>query len=492
MSEKETSYIQILKSTSIFGGVQIFSIIITIIKSKLIAILIGPTGLGIVGLLNSTLSFIGSITNFGIERSAIRNIAEANATGDSQKISKVVSVLRKIVWVTGLLGVLTIFILSPYLSKITFGNEKFTYSFIWLACTLLINQISSGQGVVLRGMRQINYMAKSSLFGALTGLIISVPIYYFWGINGVVPSIIASSVLGLIMTSYYARKVKIENVNVSTTDVIITGRNMLSLGFILSLSTIVVAGESYLIRIFIHSFGTIEDVGFYSAGFAIVNSYFGVIFTALISDYYPRLAGIAHDNEQSKVLMNQQSEITVLLIAPILVLFLLFANYIVVVLYSDKFLPIKEMLLWGSLGIYFKAASWSLGVIFISKGDVKILFWSELSATIVLLIFNVMGYYYFKLEGLGVSFLLSYMYTYFQTYIIVKIKYSYSYSNEFYKLFLIHLILGVLSFILVKSSTQDWSILLRVIVLFISIIYSYNQLNKRLSISKLLYNKLKK
>jgi O-antigen/teichoic acid export membrane protein len=489
MSEKD-SYRQIFKSTSLFGGVQIFNLIISIIRSKLIAILIGPTGLGIVGLLNSTSSFIAALTNFGLERSAVKNIAEANSSGDTIQIGRVVGVLQRLVWYTGFLGAFIVFVLSSYLSKITFGNQDYTFAFVWIAITLLLNQISAGQGVVLRGMRQLNFMAKSSLWGSISGLLISVPLYYFWGVKGIVPAIVTSSLFGLLLTSFYSRKVKINKIEISNIDTLLIGKNMLSMGIILSLQSMVIAGESFIIRIFIQHFGTLEDVGFYNAGFAIVNTYFGLIFSALITDYYPRLAGIAHDNNESRILMNQQSEMTVLLIAPILVVFLVFINLIVVILYSNKFLPISEMILWGALGIYFKAASWSLGVIFISKGDVKTLFWSELTATVVMLIFNMLGYYFFKLEGLGISFLLSYIYAYTQTYLIVKYKYSFYYSLDFYKIFIKQLLLGVIGFFVVKLIPNLSSYIFGSLVLIVSTIFSYKQLDKRLSISKY-FSKLK-
>lgn len=48
-----TSYKSIFKATSLFGGVQVFKILVNIIKQKLLAILIGPEGVGILGLFTS-------------------------------------------------------------------------------------------------------------------------------------------------------------------------------------------------------------------------------------------------------------------------------------------------------------------------------------------------------------------------------------------------------------------------------------------------------
>src|SRR3954451_24297334 len=113
MVSKQSSYRQIMKATSIFGGVQVFNIIISIIRSKFIAILLGPAGMGIAGLLTSTIGLIGSITNFGLGSSAVRNVAVAVAAEDNDKIKTTVSIIRRLVWMTGLLGTLITICFSP-------------------------------------------------------------------------------------------------------------------------------------------------------------------------------------------------------------------------------------------------------------------------------------------------------------------------------------------------------------------------------------------
>lgn len=114
MVEQQTSYRQIMKATSIFGGVQVFNIVISIIRSKFIAVLLGPTGMGIAGLLTSTTSLIGGLTNFGLGTSAVKNVAASNSTGNQTRISVVVTVLRRWVWITGLLGTLVTLGLTGY------------------------------------------------------------------------------------------------------------------------------------------------------------------------------------------------------------------------------------------------------------------------------------------------------------------------------------------------------------------------------------------
>ena len=484
MSKKESSYLDIFKSTSLFGSIQLLTIVVAVVRSKFVAVLLGPAGMGLNGLLSSTTSLIIAFANLGISRSAVKNIATTNKTGESSKVTNVVSALMLMTWVTGLLATVLTFLFSGSLSKITFGTYDYSIAFKWISISILFNQLASSYESVLRGMHHVKMIAAATLKGSLSGLFISIPIYYFYGIKGIVPSIIVSSLFLYVINLYYYNKVglkiKIDSSNKET--IISESKDMLRMGIILSISSIMILAESYYVRVFIRAYGSIEDVGFFNAGIAIVNTYFGLFFASITMDYYPKLAAVAADNLKAVKLMVQQSEMTVLIIAPFLVIFIVFIRPIIIILYSKEFLPLTELVLWAALGIFFKTASYALGVIFISKGDVKTLFWSELISTLVLFALNLLGYHYYGLEGLGISFMLSNVYVYVQNYLLVKYKYGFAYSVNFIKLFFVMLFLGILSLISVKFFQQPYNFIFGSVVSIITISYCLSELNKRIEL----------
>lgn len=103
MSESQSSYRQIFNATSLFGGVQLISILIGIIRVKIVAVLLGTTGVGIIGLLNSPIQVIATITGFGIAFSAVRDISKAHSQSDQTGISKIITILRRWSWFAGFL-----------------------------------------------------------------------------------------------------------------------------------------------------------------------------------------------------------------------------------------------------------------------------------------------------------------------------------------------------------------------------------------------------
>jgi O-antigen/teichoic acid export membrane protein len=482
MTDQQSSYRQIMKATSLFGGVQVFNIIIGIIRSKFVAVLLGPAGMGIMGLLTSTTGIISSLTNFGLGTSAVKDIAAAFGSGNEKRVGTVITAFRRMVWITGLLGLVITLLLAPWLSQLTFGNHNYTMAFIWLSLTLLFNQLSSGQMVLLQGMRKLKFLATANLSGSTIGLIVTLPLYFYYGIDGIVPGIIGTALASLLISWYFSGKIKIEKVALSPLQTVAEGKNMLRMGFIISLSGLLSVGAAYIVRIFISRTGGVDQVGLYNAGFAIINTYVGLIFSAMSTDYYPRLSAVAHDNLRCKQTINQQAEIALLILAPILIVFLIFINWVVILLYSKQFIAVNGMIYWAALGMFFKACSWAIAFVFLAKGASKLYFWNELVANLLLLLFNLIGYHFWGLTGLGISFTIAYLLYLIQVFLISKTKFAFKFDRDLIEIFVIQFGLAIAGFLTTKYLLNPFNYILGILLIAVSAWYSITELDKRLGL----------
>jgi len=452
-TEDKSSYRQILKATSIFGGVQVFNILITIVRSKVIAILLGPTGMGVVGLLTSTTALVASMTNFGLETSAVKSVAEAYSTSDQKDLSKTVAIFRKLVWGTGLLGALVTLAFAPYLSQLTFGDRSYTWSLVLLAVTLLINQLTVAENVLLQGTRQLRSLATANMIGSVASLLITLPMYFFFGLDGIVPALILMALTTLVVVSYFGRKIPLDKLTVTWAEVKEKGSTMLKLGFFLSLSGLLASLTAYILRIFINNTDGVDNVGLYTAGFQIIGTYVGLVFTAMGTDYYPRLAAVANEDKQRNELVNQQAVIALLILFPIIVAFIFFSPWVIRLLYSSKFEPINEMIIWAAYAMFFKAVSWSIAFQFLAKANSRLFFVNELAVNTYLLILNIIGYHYLGLEGLGISYLVVYIIYLIQVYLVTKSTFGFQIQVQLVKMLLLVIGVGGLALLINK---QDW------------------------------------
>ena len=467
-----------------------YQILIQIIKSKFVAVLLGPTGVGIMGLYQSGLQLVQQFSSMGLAHSAVRDVSEANGSNDIQRIAKIITVIRKLVWFTGLLGLIIVICCSPLLSKMSFGNYDYTIPFIILSVTLLLDQLSAGQRVVLQGMRKLKDLAKCTAFGVTFGLITSVPLYYWLGIDGIIPTLILNSACSLILSWIYSRKIKIEKERVTPKQTLEQGKQMLIMGLSMSLSGIFATMVSYAIRAFIQNDGGVEQVGLFQAGFAIMTTYVGMVMNAIATDYYPRLAAINKDNLKCSEAVSQQGEIGTMIIAPMLTICLVFMPFVLRLLYSEQFLAANEYISWACLGMILRLAAWIISYLFVAKAESKMFLKLELSANAFYLIFSLLGYHYMGLTGLGMAFALEYVVYFLLCYFIARKRYEFKFSNSFIKCYGIQLLL-VLACLAIVMAFSGWiKYAIGSIVIVISCYLGMKGLNQRMNLLGLIKNKI--
>lgn len=487
--EDKSAYRNIFKSLFLFGGAHLYQIMIGAIKSKFIAVLLGPVGIGIQGLLTSSTDLVKQFSSMGLAQSGVRDIAEANGMNDEASVSRKVNVVRRLVWWTGLLGAAAVLCLSPILSRVAFGNNDYCVSFMLLSVTLLFDQLSAGQLVVLQGMRRLKDLAKASSLGATMGLIVSVPLYYWLRVNGIVPTLILHSAATLLCFWLFARKIKVGQSDLTPKEVWQEGSTMLRMGIAMSVSSIVAAACVYVVRWFIRQADGTEAVGLFSAGSLILTTYAGMIFNAIGTDYYPRLAEAQADNGKCRELVNQQGEISACILGPILTICVFCMPVILKILYSDDFLPANDYIIWASAGMMFKLASWLISFQFIAKGESALFIKSEMIGAVYSLVFDLLGYYLAGLSGLGMSFTLGYLVYFLQVYFIARKRYSFSFSGSFIRIFIFFAILvtSALVAVLLSAGIVRWTV--AAIMALSAIMFSLVAFEKKMGLHQMLKNR---
>jgi O-antigen/teichoic acid export membrane protein len=480
--EAQSSYRQIVKATSIFGGVQVFVILIGMIKTKFVAVLLGTTGVGLLGLINAPLTLIASFTGLGLSYSAVREVAKSIGTGNSGMIAKQVTIAERWILLAGFLGFLITLVLAPFLSKWTFGHYGYAWSFVFLSVTLLINSVTNGNRLMLQSFRMMSQMSKSTVIGAFVGLISSVPLYYWYGLNGIVPSIFISSITALIVSYFYSRQIPIERIKIPLRMVFLEGRSMVKLGVAMMLGGIVASVSNYFLMTYLSSTGGVDQVGLYSAGWNIVGQYVGVIFGAMTTDYFPRLAAVSDDNRKLRILINQQAEMATLILAPLLIFLIVLMPVFIKLFYTNSFIPAVAFVNWMVFGVLLKGVSWSIGFIFPAKGDTKTFLLIEISAAIFFLISNIIGYKYLGLEGLGITFVINYIFSIILTFIIAFAKYNFVFSRSFLRIFIILLVFVILGFISSRYELGAYTFWVGGFVLAGASLYSIYEMNQRMDL----------
>ena len=175
---KNNKYNSILKATSLLGGVQMINILLNLLRTKAIAILLGPSGVGLNGIYNETRELIHTTTNLGLDISGVRGISQAFEQNDVAEIDRQVTLLRTMVLLFALFGTLLCSLIAQPLSWFTFKDNSHTWDFVFLSPAVAFSTITCGEMAVLKGLRQLKSLASLSVVNVVIAIVVSLPIYY--------------------------------------------------------------------------------------------------------------------------------------------------------------------------------------------------------------------------------------------------------------------------------------------------------------------------
>jgi O-antigen/teichoic acid export membrane protein len=473
------SYRSILKATSIFGGVQLINILITLVRGKLVAVLIGPAGMGLNGLLLSGTSLITSICSLGINESAVKDLSVSHEQG-KVPFAKSYAIYRTWVWWTAGLSALITVLFSPLISKLIFGDFTQTFSFMLLSSTMIFGAMSGGIYTVLRSTRRISHLAKANIYGSISGLLVSLPLYYFFGTNGVVPAIVLSAFTAFLISLLFRKHIQIEKVELTLKEKYDLGKPMVKMGINMSLGVLMGTVTTFVLSLIITRYGGIKELGLYNAANSIMVGYVGMVFSAMSADYFPRLSQAVNLNQDWRQIINHQAEILILILTLVISILMGSVSFLIELLLSKDFESIDNFILILALSLPIKGLVWCLGFLYLAQNESKMFLKVEFFGALSFLAFNYVAYSNWGIIGLAISNIVVYSLAFIAHIIIIKKRYNFQFRATAYIL-----VIFCLLFLLLIFSTFfiqfKWVLIFRWMVIIFTIIFVAYQFNIRMS-----------
>lgn len=492
MKEEATdSYSHILKYTGIFGGVQGLNILVGLVRNKLVALLLGPAGMGLASLFNSTVNFISQATNLGISFSAVKHISELFDNGDEAAVNHFVKVVRAWSLLTALIGMLLCVVAGPLLSDFTFSWGDHTLHFVLLAPAVGLLAITGGETAILKGARQLRSLAVIQIYSVLAAFAISIPVYYVYGQTGIVPVIVLMALVSMLLTirhSYRLYPIRLKGAK----GLFGEGMEMVKLGIAFVIAGVLGSGAEMLIRSYLNvSSGDLDVVGLYNAGFMLTVTYANMVFSAMETDYFPRLSSVGDDVAALNQTVNRQIEVSLLIASPMLAVLIIILPELIPLLFTSKFLPVVSMAQVTVLAVYIKAISLPVSYITLAKGDSVGYMVLEGIYDVALVALVVFGYQHWGLFGTGVALSVSYLFDILLVGIYAYIRYHYHFSLPVLQYAGIQLSLGLAVYVvtLVDNPYIYW--ILGLLLCMASLLVSLNILHQKTSLWASLTGKLK-
>ena len=425
-----SSYHQIFKATALIGGVQVFNILAGIARTKVLASLLGPAGIGLVGMYQSATAVIGTVAGMGITQSGVRQIAEAAATGDQARISRTVGTLRLTSLLSGLLGMLLVLAFREPLARATFGDDTYAFGLGFLSLTLLFGAVAGGQNALLQGLRRLRDLAANQVAGTVLGTLLSIGLVLWLRQSGVVALLVATAAASLLCSWWYARRVRVASAPMPLRDTWIESRALFAMGAAFMVSGLLVAGAAYVSRVLIIRALGMAAVGLYTASWTLSSLYVNTVLNAMGTDFYPRLTAVQSDNATVNRLVNEQTEMGVLIATPGILVTLALAPWVLSVFYSSAFLPATEVIRWQIIGAALRVVSWPMGFIILAKGMPRTFMLVEGLAWTLQVLLLAVCLKLWGLEGAGIAFAVLYVAVLMGLYAVSRAISGFSWSRR--------------------------------------------------------------
>lgn len=394
----------VLKGFGIMGGTQIFTILCSIIRSKLVALWIGPAAFGLMAIYNGASELLTQITSLGVRSSAVRNVAAY--INNRQGAATVSAIITRWGLFLAAVGLLVTIILSPILSLISFGDTNHTIPFSMLGIAVASGTIAGTQSSILQGTRQLKRLGKVTILSSIISLITVIPLFYFLRLNSIVLSVITYATVGAIVT--WIMRERFPDISVpapSRARSISVGISFIKLGLFITLSDILNQLAVYIFVSWLNSTAGEATTGYYQAGNMLFNRYVGIIFAAIATEYYPRLASHAHSRQRITMFVSHEMKIALWILLPIVLSFITIVPLLINILYTSDFIIIVPYVTIAIVGTIMRAISWCMSMVILARGDGHTFIITEGISAVIAVALNITGYILGGLEGLGFSYI---------------------------------------------------------------------------------------
>ena len=368
----------------VIGSAQAVNILISILRIKVLAVLLGPNGVGLLGIYNGLKDVVVVAAGIGMGSSGVRQIASVK--GEEQELSLVRRVLFAAHLVQGVLAMLGVWLLRAQISEWLFGDRGYATEVGLIGLTILLTLLGTAQTVPLQGMRRVGDLGHVTIISALVGTIAGLAAVWLYGEPGLIWFVVLQPLVTIVIVMRYTRRLpKPTAAHPSFTEIWDVWKPMAKLGIAFMLGGLATMVTLLLIRSLItHELG-LEAAGQFAAAWGITMTYVSVLLAAMAADYYSRLTEVINDRFAATQLMNDQVHLGLAIGGPVLLLLIGLAPWAVTLLYSAEFTPAVELLQWQTVGNLVKLTSWPLAYSIIAAARSKTFFVMELSFNIVFL-----------------------------------------------------------------------------------------------------------
>ena len=396
-----------LIKTSVLTAIStIIKVISGFVINKVIAMYVGPSGLAVIGQLQNFMSIITTFSNGAITSGIVKYTAEYQTIEQKQKIfssSIVKSLVCRLIISIFLCG------FSDYLSELILKDVQYSSVFIVFGLTVFLFALNTVLMSILNGQKEIKKYVLVNIASSIFSLFFTSFLIMQLNLMGALYALVVNQSVIFFVTLAFVLKsswFKIEYFKQGLDKESLSKLSKYSLMAITSALTVPVS--HMIVRNYIGENLSWDDAGYWQGIWYISTMYLMLVTTSLSVYYLPKLSEIQDNQELRKEIFNGYKIIMPIVIVVSLSIFLL-KEYVILIAFSDKFMPMMELFAWQLVGDVIKIASWLLGYITLAKAMTKIYISLEILGSLSFVFLSIYFVDNFGLIGITYAYTFNYI-----------------------------------------------------------------------------------
>lgn len=400
-----------------------FKMLSGLVINKAISVYIGPAGLAIIGQFQNFSQVVLIAAQGAINNGVVKYTAEYGK--ESPKILYLFSTALRISLVASVSVGLLLVLFSSFFSSKILDSVDYNFIFIIFGFTIILFVLNGLLLSIINGLKEIRSYIKINIIQSLYSLIFTSLLIYFFSLKGALIALATNQSIIFFITLVMIRKhniIKWKNFTSSFDKQI--SKKLLAFSAMAITSAIMVPTSQFIVRDYIATTQGMDQAGYWQGVWYISTTYLMIVTTALSTYYLPRLSEITCKQKLKKEILQGYKILLPIVIACGLTIYIL-RDFIIHLLFSESFLPMKPLFTWQIIGDVFKISSWLLAYIMLAKSMTKLFIFSEIVFSLSLIIFSYLFISKYGVIGATYAYCLNYL-----TYLLFTMIFIIRYTRE--------------------------------------------------------------
>lgn len=396
----------LLKSMMIIASAQFLSILIRILRAKLVAVMLGPSGTGLLAVFANLQQLGSQAGGLGLPESGVRDLAAAR--GDGDVLGRLRHVLIATLALQGGIAMVVIWLMREPLAVWLLGEGRQATEVGLVGVAVLLFLLASSQQTLLRGMRRIGDLGRVMVLGTAAGAAAGIAAVWLLGKEGLIWFVLVEPLGALLVGWFYVRRLPLPAQGwLTIVEIWQRWQPMARLGMAFMLGGLLTTATLLIVRTLITRDLGLDAAGQFAAAWTITFTYIGFLIQAMTTDYVPRLIEVIGDRDTATRLMNDQMQLVLAIGGPILLSMIGLAPWVIRLLYSAEFDAAATVLQWQMAGAVLMLTARTIAPVFIAMGRSMMFLYHQLVFNVLFLGTIWLGLPTLGIEAAGIGFLLA-------------------------------------------------------------------------------------